>query len=266
MQEYINTDRKLHRLSQIIAKVNRSLLLVQKDDSHTNLYFDAVDKRIIGRWVDSPAGQIILSLNLFSQAFEWLDKKQKILNNLAIHDTDLSALEKNISKYPASLNMNTEKIFEPLHFDIPEYEIEGLSNLKFSVEGLNSWVYFRKLANLACQNFLGFLQAESEVRIWPHHFDTGIYTLITDNLSMGFGLAMEDPMIDQPYFYISGYNEKNPLSYQNLKSLSRGRWETGKNWNGAVLPLGDISASSFTKAEDTSNTFIKETTAWFLNQ
>ena len=48
MQEYINTDRQLHWLSQVITKVNRSFVPAEKDDSHTNLYFDVIQKGIYG--------------------------------------------------------------------------------------------------------------------------------------------------------------------------------------------------------------------------
>ncbi len=46
MQEYNNSDRQIHWLSQVMAKANRAYVPEQKDDSHTNLYFDAPEKRI----------------------------------------------------------------------------------------------------------------------------------------------------------------------------------------------------------------------------
>ncbi len=52
MQAYIKTDRQLHWLSQVIAKINRTYVPKKNDDSHTNLYFDNLGKRITGRWID----------------------------------------------------------------------------------------------------------------------------------------------------------------------------------------------------------------------
>ena len=174
MQEYSNSDRHIHWLSQVLAKVNRAYVPEQEDDSHTNLYFDDIGKRILGRWIDGPKGKMILGLDM-----------------------------------------------------------------------------------------LGYLQAESEIRIWPHHFDTGIYTMVSDNLGLGFGLAMKDALLGEAYFYISGYGAESPLEYQNLPNLSAGRWESGEQWKGAVLPLSDLPDSSHEEAIQVIRSFIKEATDWF---
>jgi hypothetical protein len=109
------------------------------------------------------------------------------------------------------------------------------------------------------------LQLESEICIWPHHFDSGIYIQVKADLGLGFGLAMEDTMLGEAYFYMSGYGGESPISYQNLTQLSAGKWEIGEHWKGAVLPTNTISDSSHEEAARVVHLFIKETTAWFLN-
>ena len=109
------------------------------------------------------------------------------------------------------------------------------------------------------------LQLENEICIWPHHFDTGIYVQVTDDLGLGFGLAMEDTMLDQAYFYMFGYHGESPISYLNLTPLSAGKWETGEHWKGAVLPLNVISGSFREEALRMIQLFIKETSGWFIN-
>ncbi|MFT5886141.1 MAG: hypothetical protein ACI9IP_002605 [Arcticibacterium sp.] len=42
MTGYTQTDQQLHWLSQIIAKANRTYVPAEEDDSHTNLYFNAL--------------------------------------------------------------------------------------------------------------------------------------------------------------------------------------------------------------------------------
>lgn len=177
----------------------------------------------------------------------------------------MEQLEKGVSQYPGSLHMRTEEFSRPLHFEIPDYNIEKLNEEDISEDGLKSWIYFRHLANMACQDMLGYLQTESEICIWPHHFDTGIYTQVTESLGLGFGLAMEDVMLGQAYFYMSGYHTEYPISYVNLKQLSAGKWETGEHWNGAVLPINAIPHASGEEALKMIRTFIKETSTWFLN-
>jgi len=265
MQEYNNSDRQIHWLSQLMAKANRAYVPELEDESHTNLYFDALEKRILGRWFDAPNGKIILSLNLQSLSFQWLDAKQNILHEVSVLNKGMEQLEKSVSDYPGSVNMRTEAFLRPLHFEIPDYKIEELSREDISDEGLGNWICFRDLANRACQDMLGYLQLESEIRIWPHHFDTGIYTQVTDYLGLGFGLAMEDTLVGQAYFYISGYNGESPISYQNLKPLGAGKWISSEHWKGAVLPLNELPDSSSEKALKMIHLFIKETTGWFIN-
>ncbi|MCF7902103.1 MAG: hypothetical protein K9M19_01625, partial [Candidatus Marinimicrobia bacterium] len=64
MQDYTRTDEQIHYISQLIAKVNRSFLEPQDDDSHTNLFFDPLSRRVYGRWVTTPAGPLIFALEL----------------------------------------------------------------------------------------------------------------------------------------------------------------------------------------------------------
>ena len=265
MQEYNKSDRQIHWLSQVLAKANRAYVPAQKDDSHTNLYFDVVEKRILGRWIDGPRGKIILALNLQSLSFKWLDIRQSTLHEVSVLNNSMERLERSVIEYPGSLNMRTEEFSRPLHFEISDYKIEKLNKGDISEEGFMSWIFFRDLANMACQYMLGYLQLESEIRIWPHHFDTGIYTRVSENLGLGFGLAMEDSMIGRPYFYMSGYNIESPISYLNLNRLSAGEWEIGEQWNGAVLALNDISATSNEEAIKMIQSFIKETAIWYLN-
>lgn len=264
MQEYKASDRQIHWLSQILAKANRAYVPEQKDDSHTNLYFDAIGKRILGRWIDGPGGQMILALNLQAFSFQWMDKKLNILHEVSALNKNMDELEAGVSEYPGSLKMSTEEFIRPLHFDLPDYKIEKLGSGDLTDEGLRSWFFFRDLANKACLDLLGYLQAESEIRIWPHHFDTGIYARVNDQLGLGFGLAMEDALLGQAYFYISGYQDEPPISYQNLSKLSTGRWETGEHWKGAVLSLTDIVDTYSDEALQQVRVFIRESTAWFL--
>ena len=265
MQEYVNTDRQLHWLSQIIAKVNHTYVPVKKDDSHTNLFFDTVGNRLFGRWINTPKGKFILALNLNTLCFEWLDNKLSVKTSISVFDKEGPSIEKEIWEYPVSIGMSSKDISKPLHFEIPDYGFAMIKADEISSSGVEKWGYYRELANSACFSLSGYLQSESEIRIWPHHFDTGIYIQITDSLGFGFGWAMEDSMVGEPYFYLSGYKKPPPIKYENLSKLSVGGWVTGEHWNGAVLPLHILVDYSPAKASENINTYIKESIDWFLN-
>ncbi len=264
MQEYTKTDEKLHWLSQLLAKTNRAFVPSKEDDSHTNLSFDSIGGRLFGRWIDGQEGAVILTLNLQKRAFEWLDENQNSLDEVTVPEKGMKQLEEDVSNYPESLKMKTDMLFSPLHFEIPDYGIESIEKGDLSDEGLQQWTLFRTLANEACSDMLGYLQKEGEIRIWPHHFDTGIYAMATKQLGLGFGLAMKDAMVGAPYFYLSGYNQETPISYKNLHPLTHGKWETGEQWNGAVLSLGALEGFSKEEAGSIIGTFIQEGINWFL--
>ena len=261
MQEYNNTDRQLHWLSQVIAS---TFVPEQTDDSHTNLYFDGFSSGIIGRWIDSPAGKIILYLDLESMSFKWKDYKLTILDEVSVFNKGLIELGVETGKKLHQLGMKTEGLDMPMHFEIPDYGIHSLNKGDISTGGLKSWMFYREMANLACFEMLGYLQSTSEIRIWPHHFDTGIYTLVSEQLGMGFGLAIEDPMIGEPYFYLAGYSSGSTINYNQLFKLSAGRWETDAHWKGAVLPLNEVPGSSNTVSLQVIRKFIADAASWYL--
>lgn len=264
MQEYNNTDRQLHWLSQIITKVNKAFVPEKADDSHTNLYYDSIGDKLSGRWIESPQGEILLSLNLESMQSEWIDKALKPQDVFTIFDKSIQQLEEDAASYLAKLGMETAAIFKSLHFEIPDYGINSISEKHISKEGLTAWKLHRQMANDTCFAILGYLQSQSEIRIWPHHFDTGIYAQLTNDLGIGFGLAMKDDMAGNAYFYLSAYKSSGSITYVDLPKLSRGRWETGE-WKGAILDLQEIPIGSTKQAVRIVTEFAKETTNWFLN-
>lgn len=266
MQEYTHTDKQIHWLSQVIAKVNRAFLAEKEDDSHTNLYFDAISARLVGRWIETPQGKILCTLNITNQSFEWLNTRLQSQSVVTILNKEIKVLEQEVSEYPKSLGLTIDNISSPLHFEIPDYQISAIRPGELTQEGIKKWSKIRELANNACLAITGYVQAESEIRIWPHHFDTGIYSRLTNSLGVGFGLATEDPMVGEPYFYLAGYSSENPIQYEGLPKLSAGKWLTGEGWNGAVLPLSEIFDLPSDRALDKIKNFIKKSSDWFLEQ
>jgi hypothetical protein len=103
-------------------------------------------------------------------------------------------------------------------------------------------------------------------RIWPHHFDTGIYVETHNKMGIVFGLAMSDTMVGEPYFYMSGYPASGKIEYKNLSDFSNGRWEIGKNWQGAVLPLSELRQLPKKERQNVINSFLKEAADRFVGK
>lgn len=264
MQAYTNTDQHIHFLAQVVAKINRTFVPKKDDDSHTNVGFDSIQRRIYGRWVTSKHSRMVFSLDLKNLSYEWSDEAGKSVQIFPIEGHTITEMEIMIAENLHRLGLSDEDCFkDDLHFDIPNYSFANDLVEAIGPEALNEWVHYRTLANHTCTDALNFLQAEGETRIWPHHFDTGFYVAANSQIGIGFGMAMEDAMVGAPYFYVSGYAlANNAIDYTQKPNLSNGDWKIGEHWKGAVLSLNNLGSD----ANATLATFIAEATTWLRQQ
>jgi hypothetical protein len=266
MQAYVKTDQQIHLLCQTITKANRSFVAKKDDDSHTNLYFDPLRKRIMGRWIETPIGKFILTLKLDNQQIEWLNSAYHIVTSFQTVGKKVKEVEHEIEIILSKLGLKPEGFTDKLHYDIPDYDFAKEVIPQISEQDINQWKYYRDLANQASVLLLGYLQIEGEVRIWPHHFDTGIYVVTHNGMGVGFGLAMKDSLIGKPYFYTSGYSMDGSLAYKNLPELTKGKWIITENWKGATLPLTALDEIPEANRVEAIEHFIQRTVDWFITQ
>lgn len=257
MQEYTPTDQWIHLACQPLAKLNRTFVDSEEDDSHTNLYFDPVGHRIYGRWIHTSGNNVIGAVNLENWSFEILAEDFKLLSDFRLEGVVPTALEADISSELDDIGLEADGFSDPLHFEITDYPFRadpfpGLEDLNPQL-----WMQIRSLGNNACVLFLGHLQAQAEVRIWPHHFDTGVYHQKSDDLGIGFGLAMEDDMVGAPYLYMAGYGLPDE-AFTDPTPLGSGKWVIKDSWKGAVLAVDERPSE-----EDVKH-FISDGVAHFL--
>lgn len=263
MKKYNNIDQRIHLLCQIIAKANRTYVPKKEDDSHTCLSYDRVGNCINGRWIESPNGRILLSLNLLNFNFEWLNDSFQVLNTTGIEGKTISEIEENISEKISELGLIPKGFRDKLHFEIPNYSFAEEKMELLNEDDLKEWKNYRQLANDVCGWVLRNLQQKEEILIWPHHFDTGFYITPNDKLGIGFGFAMEDEMAKAPYFYISGYTLNGKIDYSNVPKLENGRWEIS-DFKGAVLPITELRNLDSDAKKDVLNKFLQTTLSWYL--
>lgn len=264
MNSYIKIDQQIHFLAQVLARVNRSFLPKTEDDSHTNLAFDPIGQRLFGRWIEGSSNKVILSLNLRRSSFEWQDDSDKCTHSISFLNKNMKEIEADIHASFHMLNLEADDFFKSMHYDIPDYSFKAVKFAAFDKAVLDQWISFRSLANYASANVLNFLQSESEIRIWPHHFDTGIYTNPNSKFGIGFGLAMSDAENPSPYFYISAYPSSGQINYANIKELEFGDWKISDNWKGAVFALSDLDNLDFIEQLNLINQFSKSTIKYVL--
>jgi hypothetical protein len=237
MENYTNTDRYLHVLSQILAKLNRHFVEAKEDDSHTNLSFDQTTGRIYGRSFSWHQTKLISFIDFNQQTIGLIDDAFCVAFELPWSGKTVTELEK---EFLIQMSEQDPAIFKSMHYEIPDYGIIERPLPEFDQSELNEWMTYRKLANLSIFELGLHLQNTQEPRIWPHHFDTGIYLEHNKKVGIGFGLAMQDDMVGAPYFYLSGYLKKRELDFTNAPDLRFGKWIVTENWKGAVLPINTI--------------------------
>jgi len=259
MQNYTSTDQQIHILCQVIAKASRTFVPKKEDDSHTNLGFDSLGNRIVGRWIDTKKEQVLLTLNLANQTFEWINRQQEIVSSTETIGKTITEIETDISNKLSLLELDNSGFMDDLHYEIPTYSFTGNPIQKISKVDMVTWANYRLLANEACAAILNYLSVDGEIRIWPHHFDTGIYVAANQNMGIGFGLAMEDQMAGAPYLYMSGYPSTGELDFSTTKELAFGKWILSEYWNGAIITLEELD--DFPRA---GTTFIIEVLNWYL--
>lgn len=266
MQSYIRADQQIHILSQLIAKVNRSCLPALQDDSHTNLYFDPIEQMLYGRWFELHGERVISAIALPELRFDLIKPDRSRVVEISLSGKDLQDIEKEIEDAFSRLGGPGEGLLDPMHYEIPTYECSLVDQMALNSEGLREWVTYRTLANYACLDLMGMTQAASEIRIWPHHFDTGIYVEPNERMGIGFGLAMQDGMVDTPYFYLSAYPKTSDLNYEKAPVSAYWTWHTTDAWKGCVLPLSNITDESLEIGSGKVHEYLAVNTNWILTQ
>lgn len=259
MQEYNSTDQLLHSLSQFIAKMNRQFLDKKEDDSHINLYFDPLQGALLSHWLKTDIGSILFRLNLVDWSFEFLDSNFKLLHRIDLQLTKFSDLEAYITYGLELIGLDKKGYSDPMHFEIPDYRHDDDALKKTNPFQIEEWMTYRSLANTACYQILGSMQSKGEVRIWPHHFDTGIYLKLSDQVMLGFGLAMHDDNSKNPYFYASAYNPQgDSLSVDPQENvLAAGKWINTEGFKAAILDLKEVKYNQEDLLQSYLRSFLK---------
>ncbi|MEO0570809.1 MAG: hypothetical protein AAF039_03820 [Bacteroidota bacterium] len=229
------TYEQIHFALQYLATAGKSFLEHQPDDSHTNLGFNPENNTIETWKLDERGSKLGLDLNDFS--LNWIDKNLKFPLNGETHTTIVAWLIATASK------IGLTKIYAfDLHYELP---FKWNNTYKFHVEDkivLRHEIRIRTLANRVLELFLNQIQLQSTIRIWPHHFDTGAFVVLDDGSgkSIGMGMAIPDALVNDHYFYISGYCGHDNIDTNTLKKMSLGGWKN-EGFKGAVLPVGSVN-------------------------
>ncbi len=256
MRQYTQVDQHFHQLFQTIARINDSFVPHTEDHSHQTLYFDHLGCKVMGRWIATDQGNILLSFNLNTFSFEWINCWKQVLQSVKVAHRTIKDIEQEVQDGLAAIGLEPKNFSRELPYEIPIYDVADQAFPFYSKEELEPWMYYRALANITLFKFIEHLQLNEKVRIWPHHFDTGIFLELEGKLGIGFGWAIEDELVGCPYFYMSGYGMKEELVFEELPALSCGKWVVEDSYKGAILSMTDLEALPKDQATNALDQFI----------
>ena len=247
------TIENLHQASQYVATAAISFLDKKADDSHTNLGWDIESSHIESRFFDKN-NQLIF--NLLNFELMWVNDEQikaKIDLQTKTHKEILNWIKSTALKN----GINKEYVYS-LHYDLPYPTLTDDHVFTFDSSEVADYIVRQDIAKEAFQTFLNEHKLKSDIRIWPHHFDLGIYTQVdkAGKLFIGAGLAVPDTLVDDLYYYVSGYYAGTAINTSELEGLTLGDFR--KDWKGATLASFQIDLKSATL-------FLKEANKTFIS-
>ncbi len=245
----------LHRAVQLISLTGVNLITALPDDSQNTTVWDDKSSTILGRSFELNQNTYQMGIRLTPFELVLLNKNLETVNSIDIGGMDQPALYSIWEDWLNNLGVKGELVTK-LHYDLPKNEHYRSNQFDgVTTEFAKAWSELRYFANNAMENLNKLAGITSEINIWPHHFDTGVYYPITEasgevTQSIGAGLGIADSMISEPYFYIYGWTKEGLIDYTKAPKLTKGKWLT-KSWQGAILKVSDAASL------ESINTFFK---------
>ncbi len=259
-QEEIN----VHRAVQLLSLTGVNLIKSLPDDSQNTAVWDKKSSTILGRSFELNQTTYQLGIRLTPFELVLLDNNLETVKSIDIGGLDQPALYSIWEDWLTNLGFKGELVTK-VHYDLPENKHYTSNQFDgVTTEFAKAWSELRTMANSSMESLNKLSGITSEINIWPHHFDTGVYYAITlingeTTQSIGAGLAIADDMINEPYFYLYGWTKEGKIEYNDAPDLASGNWLT-EGWQGAVL-----KASDFNTLEEV-NSFFESSYKFLLSQ
>lgn len=240
LEAYNQAEISIHRVSQILALTGVNLVDKKTDDSHTNLAWETARSAIVGRYfqLSNQTMRLIFLLKEKELAFE--TEKGQLVASISLDYSDHESLMMWWKMQLQELGVR-EELVDTVHYDLPDTEDYKTVEIADFDSFLKPWITLRVQANQVFEQLNKAKNISSEIRIWPHHFDTGVYYPIkADSHAIGAGMAMADTLQPEPYYYMYGWVKNREIDFNQVPDLDKGQWLIDGDWKGAVLPVSEL--------------------------
>lgn len=245
-KEFHDAIQQQHHATQYLAMLAKTFMDPKPDDSHTSLAYHAGHRALVGQRLQSTipfrAGLRLADLTLI-----FVSDDDKIMDVLRLDGRSKSEAFALLQSRITAHGLDGKLLKQDLHYEIPVLNLDNSGPFQLNAKGgFAENEKYRYNAHLVLTRVALQNKNASEIRIWPHHFDTGGLIPIAydekNNMtrSIGIGFAIPDSMVEEPYFYISHWLADPEKNLHNLEPFSgKGVWKM-PDWQGAVLPLSSL--------------------------
>ncbi len=232
-----------YHAAQFLAMAGHHLVPQRADDSNTSMEYLPEKELLAGQEIKDGKR---LALRLHDLTLGILQNNILLPHSIELIGLTRSDAFNKLIYLLNSVDIDTNILSINLHYDIPDHELIHEATFKhIEARNIEEQSRYRHNARFILKQLKADYPRAEEIRIWPHHFDTGSFIPVAMDdqgevtRSMGIGWAIPDGMVNEPYFYLSIWS-KDPLEFpKNMPSLPSGSW-MNPVWNGGILRLSEI--------------------------
>ncbi len=237
-----NALSQQHLAAQLIALVGRYIVPKKPDSSNINMQFIQDSELLLGNKL---ANGLQIGLQLSEMEIRILQSDETIINTIQLNNKTFEEAFEELKQILLNEGVDVSGIKMEQPYELPK---QSLTDGKFSTTNKLAFAnnsILRHNAETIITELIAYFNDAIPVRIWPHHFDTGTFFTVSKNSNgensqtIGLGGAIPDDMVNEPYYYLSFWSEKEIKNISNLTPLDFGKWMT-PNWDGAVLKHSEI--------------------------
>ena len=225
-----------HQAAQWLSMLTQGYLPKKEDDSQNNLGWDVdgLKSRII-----EGNQSFYARLNYTSFSLDFYNTENQVIEQVLLSNTFWNQAVDGVRTLLGKLAYNPQNYQPITHFEIPEHPVRlGVPFKQPTPDITAKIIQLRSQAQRIITFFAPRINENLEVRIWPHHFDSGAYsTLPNSKNGIGIGWAIADEIHDMPYFYLSPYTPDLKIDYQEKQKWDGPGQFIQDSYTGATLSL-----------------------------
>ena len=232
----------IHQLCQFVSMAGRAYLPHAADDSHTTLDWDDAGVCLLGQTIRAPRSGMIAAVSMLPFELRVLDEERSIMTALSVSGRTKEQVIEWFKDKLVINGLDPETFSMDLHYNIPAHAVNQGQPFEKGHDAMHKeFAAIRANGHLAINALVQSIPGLEPARTWPHHFDVGTVFYKRDadgNIlhTIGIGLAMQDGLVNDHYYYVTHRNEEGPMDFSMVPALPEGAYWDSETLKGAIMP------------------------------